>query len=147
MTDQRTEILSDYIDPGSVAEWYGTPSVPPELLWGILYSYWEHFLAAGIPGLKMRELPPGAPTSGVTALEAVAASSILTAQIGDARWWMAAEARKQGCSWSEIGGALGMSKQAAWEGFRKYAAERSGPVSAVRLSGEYQTLAGDSADG
>jgi len=27
------------------------------------------------------------------------------------------DARKQGCTWAEIGGALGMSKQSAWERF------------------------------
>jgi hypothetical protein len=28
-----------------------------------------------------------------------------------------AQAREQGCSWSEIGSALGISKQSAWERF------------------------------
>jgi uncharacterized NAD(P)/FAD-binding protein YdhS len=28
-----------------------------------------------------------------------------------------ADARRQGCTWSEIGDALGMSKQSAWERF------------------------------
>lgn len=148
MTNQRAaEILSEYIDPEDFAEWDGTPPVPPELLWGILCSYWEHFLKAGNPSLKMRELPPGAPPYGVTALEALAAASILAGQINGARWWMAAEARKQGHSWADIGAALGMSKQSAWEGFRKYAADPAAEASWPRLYGEYQALAGGSADG
>ena len=47
-------------------------------------------------------------------------------------------------SWAEIGAALGMTKQAAMGGFRKYA-EPVAP-SFRRLYDEYRTLAGDSAE-
>ena len=66
---------------------------------------------------------------------------MLTEQLQASRWWIAAEARKDGRSWTEIGAALGMTRQAAWEGFRKYAADPPAP-SFRRLHDEYRALAG-----
>lgn len=152
MTDQRAlRILEFYIDDEYFAEHEGDVPLPPDLLWGLLQSYWENFLADGClvdgkPALKPN-IPPGAPRSGVTALEALAAGRVLTQQLQGSRWWMAAEARKQGGSWRDIGEALGMSKQAAWEGFRKYAEEHETFAPSFRqLNAEYRTLAGESAD-
>jgi hypothetical protein len=50
---------------------------------------------------------------GVTALEALAVPRVLTEQLHASRWWIGGEARKEGCSWVEIGAALEMTKQAA----------------------------------
>lgn len=146
MTNQNAlNILADYIDDEDFNEWEGDVPVPPDLLWGLLKSYWEHFLADGT-GLKLN-IPPGAPPDGVTALEALAALGILMRQLQAARWWMAAEARKQRASWHNIGDALGITKQSAWEGFRKYAAEHETfAPSFRRLNEEYRALAGDSPD-
>lgn len=145
MTDRRAlEILRDYLDAEDFAEHDGEPPLRPHLLWGLFCSYTEHFLCDST-GLRP-QIPAGAPEVGVTALEALAASRVLAEQLHASRWWIAGEARKQGCSWAEIGAALGMTKQAAWEGFRKYAAEPPAP-SFGRLYDEYRTLAGNSADG
>jgi hypothetical protein len=145
MTDHRAlQILRDYLDDEDFAEHHGDPPLSPDLLWGLFRSYCEHFLCDGVPGLKP-QIPFGAPPDGVAALEALTAARVLTDQLQAARWWMAAEAREQGCSWSEIGAALGMSKQAAWEAFRQHADEPV-PPSFRRLRDEYRALAGDSAD-
>jgi hypothetical protein len=145
MTDPRIiAILDDYLDPEDIRERDGDPPLSPYLLWGIFCSYTEHYLTDGLPGLKPH-IPEGAPANGVTPLEAMAAATVLTGQLQGSRWWMAAEARKHGASWADVGEALGMSRQAAWEGFRKY--DPAGGLSSfLHLREEYRALAGDSAD-
>ena len=144
MTDAHAlRILRDYLDDEDFAGHEGDPPLSPDLLWGVFRSYCEHFLTDNT-GL-VPQIPAGAPQDGVTALEAIAAARVLAGQLQGARWWMAAEARKQGCSWSQVGAALGMSKQAAWEAFRQHADEPIAP-SFRRLRDEYGALAGDSAD-
>jgi len=142
-TQDAAEILQEYLDPQDFYDRDGWPPLSPHLLYGIFTSYTENYISDAM-GLKPY-IPDGAPRSGVTPLEAIAAARVLIEQLSDSRWWIASEARKQGRSWTEIGGALGMSKQAAWEGFRKYAAEPVAPW-LRRLHDEYRTLAGDSAD-
>jgi hypothetical protein len=145
MTDPRIiAILASYLDPGDFREHLGDPPLSPYLLWGIFCSYTEHFIADPVPGLKPY-LPEGAPASGVTPLEAMAAATVLTAQLAGSRWWMAAEARKRGASWADVGEALGMTRQAAWEGFRKYADDPAHEPWR-RMREEFQSLAGESAD-
>lgn len=145
MTDQNAAIiLQDYLDPEDFYDHDGYPPLSPHLLWGIFTSYTENYIS-GAMGLKPY-IPEGAPRSGVTPLEALAAARVLVDQLSSSRWWIASEARKQGHSWAEIGGALGMTRQAAWAGFRKYA-DRPHEPWLDRLHGEYRTLAGDSADG
>lgn len=143
-TDPRAiRILAFWLDDETIREHDGAPPLSPHLLWGLFCSYTECFLAAA-DGLKPN-IPPGAPTEGVTPLDALCAGRVLAEQLLASRWWIAAECRKQGYSWSEIGDALGMSKQAAWEGFQKYAAEpwlSSWPT----LAREYRTLAEAPAD-
>ena len=134
MTDPRIiAILEDYLDP----------PLSHYLLWGIFCSYTEHVLADGA-GLKMR-IPEGAPASGVTPLEAMAAATILIGQLQGTCQWMTAEARKRGASWADVGAALGMSRQAAWERFREYAHDPAWEPW-QRMRDEYRALAGDSAD-
>jgi len=151
MTDERViRILHDYLDHLDDEAFMedirdlGDVPVSPFLLWRLFVSYTEHFLCDST-GLQP-QVPAGGLIDGVTALEALAAARALAEQLQGARWWMAGEARKQGHSWAEIGAALGMSKQSAWEGFRKYAAEpwmQNWPS----LHGECRALAGDSSDG
>jgi hypothetical protein len=144
MTDPRIiAILEDYLDPEDIAERDGDPPLSHYLLWGIFCSYTEHVLADGA-GLKMR-IPEGAPASGVTPLEAMAAATILIGQLQGTCQWMTAEARKRGASWADVGAALGMSRQAAWERFREYAHDPAWEPW-QRMRDEYRALAGDSAD-
>src|SRR5690242_19463021 len=50
---------------------------------------------------------------GVTGLEALRASRRVVELLTGARWQMMRQAREEGSSWSQVGKALGMSKQAA----------------------------------
>jgi hypothetical protein len=140
MTDDAAlRMLGDYLDDEDFVGYPDLVPLSPHLLWGLFCSYTEHFLC---DSTELRpQIPAGAPPSGVTALEALTAARVLAGQLQGARWWMAAEARKQGCSWSEVGAALGMSKQAAWEAFRQHADE---PLPASQAP--FRELAGDSAD-
>jgi hypothetical protein len=151
MTDPRIiAILAGYLDPGDFREHHGDPPLSPYLLWGLFCSYTENYLADGCRGangerLLKPYLPEGAPVDGVTPLQAMAAATVLTAQLQGTCRWMTAEARKQGASWADVGAALGISRQAAWEGFRKYADDLA-LEPWQRMREEFQALAGESAD-
>jgi hypothetical protein len=56
---------------------------------------------------------------GVTGLEALRASRRVVELLTTARWHMIRQAREEGSSWSQVGGALGMSKQAAYDFYRR----------------------------
>jgi hypothetical protein len=56
---------------------------------------------------------------GVSGLEALRASRRVVELLTGARWHMMRQAREEGSSWSEVGSALGMSKQAAYDFYRR----------------------------
>lgn len=56
---------------------------------------------------------------GVTGLDALRASRRLVELLTGARLHMIRQAREEGSSWSQVGGALGMSKQAAYDFYRR----------------------------
>ena len=56
---------------------------------------------------------------GVTGLEALQASRRVVDLLTSARWHMMRQAREEGSSWSQVGKALGMSKQAAYDFYRR----------------------------
>jgi hypothetical protein len=56
---------------------------------------------------------------GVTGLEALRASRRVVELLTNARWHMMRQAREEGSSWSQVGSALGMSKQAAYDFYRR----------------------------
>jgi hypothetical protein len=56
---------------------------------------------------------------GVTGLEALRASRRVVELLTNARWHMMRQAREEGSSWAEVGSALGMSKQAAYDFYRR----------------------------
>ncbi|MGW6278390.1 hypothetical protein [Kribbella sp. NPDC055071] len=56
---------------------------------------------------------------GVTGLEALQASRRVVELLTGARWHMMRQAREEGSSWSQVGSALGMSKQAAYDFYRR----------------------------
>jgi hypothetical protein len=150
MTDPRIiAILEDYLDHEDLREHDGDPPLSPYLLWGLFCSYTENYITDSlrVDGKRVLKpyLPEGAPVDGVTPLEAIAAATVLIGQIQGTCQWMTAEALKQGASWADVGGALGITRQAAWEGFRKYADDPAHePWQRVR--DEYRALTGDSAD-
>ncbi|MFE3654100.1 hypothetical protein ACFXO2_41090 [Streptomyces sp. NPDC059152] len=65
-------------------------------------------------------------TAPVSALEALAATRLLAESMTASRGWITGEARREGASWTEIGQALGMTRQSAWEFFKRHA-ERPTP--------------------
>ena len=56
---------------------------------------------------------------GVTGLEALRASRRVVELLVGARWHMMRQAREEGSSWSQVGTALGMSKQAAYDFYQR----------------------------
>lgn len=70
----------------------------------------------------------------VSALEALAASARLADELTRRRWVVMRSAREAGASWSEIGTALGMSKQGAHDWYKKAVAKRSETDSAQEIA-------------
>lgn len=72
---------------------------------------------------SVRELGDGEPLSRSEALEMLALSEVVVRKAGYGRQAMVRSARSAGASWTQIGTALGTSKQAAWEAHNRWAAE------------------------
>jgi|tagenome__1003787_1003787.scaffolds.fasta_scaffold20287380_2 hypothetical protein len=56
---------------------------------------------------------------GVTGLDALRASRRVVELLTGARWHMMRQAREEGASWNDIGQALGMTRQAAHDFYRR----------------------------
>ncbi len=56
---------------------------------------------------------------GVSGLEALRASRRVVELLTTARWHLMRQAREEGSSWSQVGTALGMSRQAAYDFYRR----------------------------
>jgi hypothetical protein len=73
---------------------------------------------------------------GVTGLDALRASRRVVDLLTGARWHMMRQAREEGASWTEVGQALGMSKQAAYDFYRRRVGHQEryarGPYTAAR---------------
>lgn len=59
------------------------------------------------------------------ALELLALSEVVTRKAGYGRQAMVRSARAAGASWTQIGSALGTSKQAAWEAHNRWVEEQA----------------------
>ncbi len=55
----------------------------------------------------------------VSALQALAANARLVDLLTSRRWHVMQAAREDGAEWAEVGAALGVSKQAAWEFYKR----------------------------
>jgi hypothetical protein len=62
----------------------------------------------------------------ISALDALRANAELVSMLSVQRWIAMKEAREQGATLEEIGKALGVSRQSAWEVFQRKIAERQG---------------------
>jgi hypothetical protein len=69
--------------------------------------------SVAVPVKALADLP------GVTGLDALRASRRVVELLTGARWHMMRQAREEGSSWTQIGSALGMSKQAAYDFYRR----------------------------
>jgi predicted DNA-binding protein YlxM (UPF0122 family) len=58
-------------------------------------------------------------TQAVSALDGLRANERIVNLLTGRRWHAMRRAREEGHSWSEIGAALNMSKQAAWESYKR----------------------------
>jgi hypothetical protein len=67
----------------------------------------------------------GAGLSRPEALEMLALSEVVIRKAGYGRQAMVRTARAAGASWTQIGAALGSSKQAAWEAHNRWIAEQA----------------------
>jgi hypothetical protein len=77
----------------------------------------EQEQAAGRPvAVLVRTL---AELPGVSGLEALRASRRVVELLTAARWHLIRQAREEGSSWSQVGSALGMSRQAAYDFYRR----------------------------
>lgn len=63
--------------------------------------------------------------SAAETLEMLALSEVVIRKAGYGRQAMVRSARAAGVSWTQIGAALGTSKQAAWEAHQRWAEEQS----------------------
>ena len=63
----------------------------------------------------------------VSALDALRANAALVDQLTSQRWVAMKIARDEGASWEQIGQALGVSRQSAWEFLRRKLAEHPHP--------------------
>ena len=64
----------------------------------------------------------------VSAIEALAANHELVELLTARRWYVIRDARESGASWSQIGEALGMSKQGARDWYRRRITEQEQDV-------------------
>ena len=55
----------------------------------------------------------------VSALDALRANERIVSLLTGWRWLAIRQAREQGASWGDVGAALGMSKQGAWDLYRR----------------------------
>jgi hypothetical protein len=74
---------------------------------------------------SLREPGDGAPLFRDEALEMLALSEVVIRKAGYGRQAMVRSARETGASWTQIGLALGTSKQAAWEAHSRWADEQA----------------------
>jgi hypothetical protein len=74
---------------------------------------------------SVHEHGDGVPLDREEALEMLALSEVVIRKAGYGRQAMVRSAREAGASWTQIGMALGSSKQAAWEAHNRWTEEQA----------------------
>jgi hypothetical protein len=74
---------------------------------------------------SVREHGDATPLDREEALEMLALSEVVIRKAGYGRQAMVRSAREAGASWTQIGQALGSSKQAAWEAHNRWVEEQA----------------------
>jgi len=80
----------------------------------------EKLRAQGADAERLRAVDDAAArVPAVSALEALSANARLVDLLTSRRWYVMQDARDDGAEWAEVGAALGVSKQAAWEFYKR----------------------------
>lgn len=157
LNSKTAQILHDYLDE---SRWYptdeeypGDPEIHPENQWRILRRYFDQqtnaaAAEAGWPGGK----PETHSDDRIRALEALTLARLIVEGTRAGYWGLVYDARKAGDSWTDIGNALGISRQSAHEMYAKdldaYAAKMQGKVGADWFANrrpEYESVLADRA--
>jgi len=80
----------------------------------------QDLLAPGIDDLSAEEPPGPGPLSRQEALELLALSEVIARKAAYGRQLTVRSARAAGASWTQIGAALGTTKQSAWEAHSRW---------------------------
>jgi hypothetical protein len=87
-------------------------------------------LAPGAGGLPADEQPGPGPLSREEALELLALSEVIARKAAYGRQLSVRSARAAGASWTQIGAALGTTKQSAWEAHSRWIDQQASQRSA-----------------
>jgi len=87
-------------------------------------------LTAGAADLPADEQPQPGPLSQQEALELLALSEVIARKAGYGRQLTVRSARAAGASWTQIGAALGTTKQSAWEAHSRWIDQQASQRSA-----------------
>jgi hypothetical protein len=80
----------------------------------------QDLLAPGVDDLPAEQQPGPGPLSRQEALELLALSELIARKAAYGRQLTVRSARAAGASWSQIGAALGTTKQSAWEAHNRW---------------------------
>ncbi|MBB5868262.1 hypothetical protein F4553_001641 [Allocatelliglobosispora scoriae] len=100
--------------------------------------------------LRMRDALALQPLSADDALQMLALGEVIARKAGYGRQLSVRSARAAGASWAQIGAALGMSKQSAWESHARWISEQAEQHRRTGLEGfdaEQEAAARDLAGG
>lgn len=87
------------------------------------------------PGSSGEDLPAPAPLASQQALELLALGELVARKAAYGRQLTVRSAREAGASWSQIGAALGISKQSAWEGHNRWIDQQVSEHSRIDYTG------------
>jgi hypothetical protein len=90
----------------------------------------QDLLAAGVDDLPAEEPPGPGPLSREEALELLALSEVIARKAAYGRQLTVRSARAAGASWTQIGAALGTTKQSAWEAHSRWIDQQASQRSA-----------------
>jgi hypothetical protein len=90
----------------------------------------QDLLAPGVDDLPAEEPPGPGPLSREEALELLALSEVIARKAAYGRQLTVRSARAAGASWTQIGAALGTTKQSAWEAHSRWIDQQAGQRSA-----------------
>jgi hypothetical protein len=85
--------------------------------------------------LRTRQALDPVPLEAREALELLALSEVIARKVGYGRQLDVRAARSAGASWSQVGDALGTSKQSAWETHQRWLDEQDGEYRRAQRSG------------